>query len=205
VPHADIATCSILRKSNGSVIGNTTLRFDDAQPGTTRVLVADVGRGPEPVPYPYEVQAAFWKDGPHAIRLTATSTGGTVWTGALNVTLDRTPPPLTDATVRQEAGGKLLLSVRATGAASVVASISTPSGPIRVPMSRSGSGEFVATALAPEKWTDVTFVSTGLNGVESSVTVSASSRTPIPMPAWAALAGIALAAWAAGGRSRRRG
>lgn len=187
---------------NGSRIGSTSLRFAEAENGTTRALYVDVGTGPQLTPPPYLVQAPFWRDGPHLVELNATSMDGVGWHSTLRVTLDRTPPTFSRPVVHSDSYGRLQLSVSVPGAARVTARIHTPTGPVDVPMTRTVTGDYGASVEAPPGWSSVEFLSVGTNGISSSVALSSSTDHPLPFGPWLVLAAAGLAAIVVRGRGK---
>jgi hypothetical protein len=181
---------------NGTTIGNTTLQFADVDPGATRSLYVDVGEGPQLVPPPFTVDVAFWRDGPHEVRLNATSVDGTPWSRLLKVTLDRSAPGIAHATVEKDASGRILLAAVSPNATRMIARIETPNGPIDVPLSRTAMGDYRALIDAPSAWSSVEFQSWGDNGASSNVVVAASSSHALPLGLPLALVSIAIAALA---------
>ena len=183
----------------GAFVGAAPLRFVEAKNGTTRTLLVDVGDGLRSVPAPYGVSLPP-VEGRRLVVVRATSTDGTVWEGRWNVTVDLTPPALSDPVSRDAGSGKVALEVRAEGAREVTARFETDGGPVEVTLPGRGSGVFGATVTAPASWKSVTFLGKDEAGNVGSA-VAGPSANPTPGPGlW--LVGLALAAVALALRRR---
>lgn len=182
--------------AEGGVVSRPLVRLLEVENGTTRSVEVDVGNGPVAVAYPYEVELPP-VEGPKTLSVRAVSHAGATWTKTWNLTLDLTPPPLQDARAQPLASGRMRVEVNAPDAARVLARFETSSGPVEVPLSRTG-GVFGATVAEPAGWTSLAFVAEDAAGNQGSLTLDASKRTPAP----AALAVLAALGAALLGRRR---
>ncbi|HEX2022425.1 MAG TPA: hypothetical protein VHH36_06910, partial [Candidatus Thermoplasmatota archaeon] len=187
---------------DGKTFRGTTLRFQEMDPGTTRNLTIDLGEGHVPLAFPYETNVT-WPEGKHTMRLRARSIDNVTWEAQYNVTIDRTPPTLSDAAVKPS-GAQVQLSVTAPDAANVTARFATPGGTVEVPLSATGGGRFAKTVTPPAGWTNVTFVATDAAGNAGSASLENEGSKDAPGPG-AALAALALAAAAFAYRAGRKG
>lgn len=164
---------------DGGVVSSRHIRFVEVDPGSTRQATVDLGQGPAPLAFPYDVEAATWADGPHRVVVRAVSLEGASWERAWTLTLDTLPPAVAETRIDPLADGRVRLVVRAPEATEAVAQWQTPRGPVEVALASQGRGEFAAVAPPPEAWSSVTFlVEDGAGNVASASVRPGSSETP---------------------------
>lgn len=179
----------------GAFVGRAPLRFSEATANTTRSALVDAGSGFLPLPPPYSVQLPL-VEGPRLVHVRATALDGTLWEGRWNVTVDLTPPNVTEGTTRDAGDGRIELTVRAEGAEDVLARFQTETGPVEVDLASRGGALFGATVTAPGSWSRVEFVAKDTAGNEGSVQLDAPGRDA-PGPGLAlVLLGVAVVALA---------